>query len=226
MIDIRKYPYLAFVRFDLVNKEFNAGFNRYYDAHIQELANKPGYATSWRTCEMRGSYNDGFLEQEYMQIYTLNDPALFKSFPQNPPPPVKESEPWRRDMGNWGRVFYRTLSLFEKDPRAGRCWARLEYRIEGTDAEHAKFQAATAAHLQKLLAAMPGVHRIWQLRHAPHAGQIAADPVGNYMNLFELDAPENLFDPSLGEERMPLQAGQQNVGRHFTQLLLKAEPQN
>ena len=152
-------------------------------------------------------------------------PALFKSFPQNPPPPVKESEPWRRDMGNWGRVFYRTLALFEKDPRAGRCWARIEYRVEDTEAEHAKFQAATAAHLQNLLAALPGVHRIWQLRHAPHAGQIAGDPVGNHMNLFEIDAPENLFDPSLGAERMPLHAGQQNVGRHFTRLLQKADPQ-
>ena len=37
MIVIKTYPYLAFVRFDLVNKEFDAGFNRYYDAHIQEL---------------------------------------------------------------------------------------------------------------------------------------------------------------------------------------------
>ena len=127
---------------------------------------------------------------------------------------------------SWGRVFYRTLSLFEKDPRAGRCWARVEYRVDGTKEHQANFQAATATHLQNLLAALPGVHRIWQLQHAPHAGQIAGDPVGNYMNLFEIDAPENLFDPSLLAERMPLQAGQQNVGRHFTRLLLKADPQH
>ena len=226
MIDIKKFPYLAFVRFDLVNKEFDAPFNRYYDAHIQDLADKPGYSSSWRTREMRDSYNDGFMEQEYMQIYTLNDPALFKSFPQNPPPPVKDSEPWRRDMGNWGRVFYRTRSLLEKDGRAGGCWARIEYRVEGSEAEHTKFQAASADHLQNLLTMLPGVHRIWQLRHTPNAGQIAGDPAGHYMNLFELDAPENLFDPSLGKERLPLQAGQQDVGRHFTRLLLKAEPQN
>lgn len=226
MADINAFPYMAFVRFDLVNKEFDVGFNKYYDAHIQELADKPGYCTSWRTRELRGSYNHGVMEQEYMQIYTLNDPALFKSFPQNPPPPVKESEPWRRDMGNWGRVFYRALSHLEKDTRAGRYWARVECRVGGTEAEHAKFQAANAAHLKNILEKLPGVHRIWQMQHAPHAGQIAGDPAGNYMNLFELDAPENLFDPSLGEERMPLQAGQETVGRHFARLLLKAEPQH
>ncbi len=225
MADIKAFPYMAIVRFDLANKEFDSGFNRYYDAHIQELADKAGYSTAWRTREMRGRYNDGVMEQEYMQIYSLNDPALFKSFPQNPPPPVKESEPWRRDMGNWGRVFYRVLSLAEKDARAGSCWARIEYRISGADAVQRKFRAATAAHLKNMLEKLPGVHRIWQLQHAPHAGQIASDPAGHYMNLVELDAPENLFDPSLGEERMPLKAGQETVGRHFAQLLLKAEPQ-
>jgi hypothetical protein len=45
------------------------------------------------------------------------------------------------------------------------------------------------------------------------------------MYLYEADGPENLFDPSLGEERRPLKAGQDFAGRHFAQLLLKAEPQ-
>jgi hypothetical protein len=63
------------------------------------------------------------------------------------------------------------------------------------------------------------------LRHAPHASQIGPDPVSTYMNLYEIDAPENLFDPSLGEDRLPLNAGQAFAGRHFARLLLKAEPQ-
>ena len=54
---------------------------------------------------------------------------------------------------------------------------------------------------------------------------IGADPVGKYTNLYEIDAPENLFDPSLGEDRLPLNAGQEFAGRHFARLLLKAEPQ-
>jgi hypothetical protein len=44
------------------------------------------------------------------------------------------------------------------------------------------------------------------------------------MNLCEADAPENLFDPSLREDRLPLKAGQEFAGRHFARLLLKAEP--
>ena len=44
------------------------------------------------------------------------------------------------------------------------------------------------------------------------------------MNLYEIDAPENLYDPSLGEERLLPQAGQSFAGRHFARLLLKAEP--
>lgn len=223
MVDIKALPYLCFVRFDLMNKEFDRQFNIHFDDHIQELADKPGYSTAWRTRELRGGDNAGVMEQEYQQIYAINDPGLFKSFPQNPPPPVMESAPWRRDIGNWGRVFYRVLSMVEKDPRAGRCWARCESHFRGTEADETQFLSSNARHVQQVLA-LPGVHRAWQLQHAPHAAQIGADPAGNYMNMYELDAPENLYDPSLGEDRLPLTAGQEFAGRHFARLLLKAEP--
>jgi hypothetical protein len=224
VVDIKAYPYLCFVRFDLPNKEFDRQFNIHFDDHIQELADRPGYSTAWRTRELRGADNEGVMEQEYQQIYAINDPALFKSFPQNPPAPVMEKEPWRRDIGNWGRVFYRVLSLIEHDPRAGRCWARCESSFKRMAAEQTRFESATAQHLKHVLETLPGIHRVWQLQHAPHAAQIGPDPVGNYMNLYELDAPENLFDPSLGEDRLPLAAGQEFAGRHFARLLLKAEP--
>ncbi|MGZ8231823.1 MAG: hypothetical protein ACXWUS_19520 [Burkholderiales bacterium] len=222
-VDIKAFPYMCFVRFDLPNKEFDREFNIHFDAHIQELADRPGYSTAWRTREMRGADNEGVMEQEYQQIYAITDPALFKSFPQDPPPPVMESEPWRRDRRNWGRVFYRVLSVAEKDVRAGRCWARCESRFRGAAAEEDRFQAESAQHMKGVLE-LPGVHRAWQLKHAPHPAQIGSDPVGNYMNLYEVDAPENLFDPSLGEDRLPMQAGQDFAGRHFARLLLKAEP--
>ena len=223
MVDIKAFPYLGFVRFDLINKEFDRQFNSHFDDHIQELADKPGYATAWRTRELRGADNEGVMEQEYQQIYAIKDPALFKSFPQNPPPPLNEKEPWRRDLSNWGRVFYRVLSLVEKDNRAGRCWARCESQFIGDAAAKTQFVSASALHLKRVLE-LPGIHRAWQLQHAPHAAQIGPDPVANYLNLYEIDAPENLFDPSLNEERLPLKAGQQFAGRHFAQLLLKAEP--
>ena len=113
MVDIKAFPYLCFVRFDLVHKEFDRQFNIHFDDHIQELADRPGYSTAWRTRELRGGPfhdSEGVMEQEYQQIYAISDPGLFKSFPQDPPPPVMEKEPWRRDLGNWGRVFYRVLS--------------------------------------------------------------------------------------------------------------------
>ena len=223
MIDIQAFPYLCFVRFDLPNKEFDRQFNKHYDEHIQELADKSGYSTAWRTQELRGADNQGVMEQEYQQIYAISDPGLFKSFPQNPPPPVNEKEPWRRDLTNWGRVFYRVLSLIEKDARAGRCWARCESNCRGTAAEETQFQSKSAQHLKHVLE-LPGIHRAWQLQHAPHPEQIGPDPVGRYMNLYEVDAPENLFDPSLGEDRLPLKAGQEFAGRHFARRLLKAEP--
>ena len=231
MVDIKAFPYLGFVRFDLTNKEFDPQFNIHFDDHIQELADKPGYSTSWRTKELRGgphnnfhSDNEGVLEQEYQQIYSIREPGVFSSFPSNPPPPVMEKEPWRRDLGKWGRVFYRTLSLIEKDNRAGRCWARCEYHFKGTDAAESKFQADTAQHLKRVLE-LPGVHRIWQLQHATTPAQIGADPVAKYMNLIEIDAPENLYDPSLRQDRLPLNAGQEFAGRQCAWLLLKAEPQ-
>ena len=223
MVDIKAFPYLCFVRFDLTNKEFDRRFNIHFDDHIQELADKPGYATAWRTRELRDSDNEGVMEQEYQQVYAISDPGLFKSFPQNPPPPVMEKEPWRRDIGNWGRVFYRVLSLTEKDNRAGRCWARYESNFRGAAPDETQFQSANAQHVKQVLA-LPGIHRAWQLQHAPHTAQIGSDPMGKYMNMFEVDGPENLFDPSLGEDRLPLKAGQEFAGRHFARLLLKAEP--
>ena len=227
MVDIKAFPYLCFVRFDLTNKEFDRQFNIHFDDHIQELADRPGYSTAWRTRELRGGPfhdSEGVMEQEYQQIYAINDPGLFKSFPQDPPPPVMEKEPWRRDLGNWGRVFFRVVSLIEKDARVGRCWARCESVFRGTAAEENQFQSRNAQHLKQVLE-LPGIHRAWQLQHAPHAAQIGRDPMGKYMNLYEADAPENLFDPSLGEDRLPLKAGQEFAGRHFARLLLKAEPQ-
>lgn len=56
------------------------------------------------------------------------------------------------------------------------------------------------------------------------ADQIGSDPVGNYLQLYEADAPENVFDPSLGEDRLPLDAGPEFAGRHFARLLAKVEP--
>ena len=224
MVDIEAYPYLAFVRFDLPNKEFDREFNVHFDAHIQELADRPGYSTAWRTRELRGGDNAGLLEQEYQQIYAIEDPGLFKSFPQDPPPPVPESEPWRRDLANWGRVFYRVLDHVERDARAGRCWARYEYNVRGAEAEHARFRADNARHIRRAVETLPGIHRAWQLVHTPRAAQIGKDPAGTYMNLYELDAPECLFDSSLGKDRIELTAGQELAGRHFARLLKKAEP--
>ena len=223
MIDIETYPYLCFVRFDLPNKEFDREFNRHYDEHIQELADKPGYSTAWRTRELRGGDNEGVMEQEYQQIYAIEDPALFKSFPQNPPPPVSEKEPWRRDLCNWGRVFYRVLHLDEKDTRSGLYWARCEFNVRGAAADEREFQTKLGQHIKDVLA-LPGVHRAWQLQHAPHAAQIGPDPSGKYLALYEIDAPENIFDPSLDEDRVPLKAGQEFAGRHFARVLRKAEP--
>ncbi|MGZ5728215.1 MAG: hypothetical protein ACXWI8_13480 [Burkholderiales bacterium] len=226
MVDIKAFPYLCFVRFDLVHKEFDREFNIHFDDHIQELADRPGYSTAWRTRELRGGPfhdSEGVIEQEYQQIYAIENPGLFKSFPQDPPPPVMENEPWRRDIRNWGRVFYKVLSISEKDPRAGRCWARCEMNVHGTAAEATDFQSKSAQHLKRVLE-LPGIHRAWQPQHAPHPAQIGPDPVGQYMNLYEVDAPENLFDPSVREDRLPLKAGQKFAGRHFARLLLKAEP--
>jgi hypothetical protein len=223
MVDIQAFPYLCFVRFDLPNKEFDRQFNIHFDDHIQELADRAGYSTAWRTREWRGADNSGVMEQEYQQIYAISDPALFKSFPQEPPPPVLENEPWRRDLRNWGRVFYRVLALLEKDPRAGRCWARCEIDQPAAGGDTARFQSDVAAHLKRVLE-LPGIHRVWQLEHAPHVAQIGPNPVGRYMNLYEIDAPENLFDPSLGEDRVPFEAPHGFAGRHFARLLLKAEP--
>ena len=142
MTELKAFPYLCFVRFDLICKEFDRQFNTYFDDHIHELSERPGYGPAWRTREIRDADNAGFLEQEYQQLYTIMDPALFQSFPQDPPPPVPIEQPHRRDMSNWGRVFYHVLGFFENDPRNGRCLARMELNFKGPVAaqKRTKFQ--------------------------------------------------------------------------------------
>ena len=111
-----------------------------------------------------------------------------------------------RLLGQTGLV----ISQVEKDPRAGRCWARVECNFKG---DAAAFEAASAKFIDHTMNALPGVHRAWLMKHAPHAGQIGPDPVGQYLMMYELDAPENLFDPSLGQERLPQKDGQAAAGR-------------
>ena len=53
MVDIKVFPYLCFVGFDLVHKEFDRQLNSHFDDHIQELADRPDYSTAWRTQELR-----------------------------------------------------------------------------------------------------------------------------------------------------------------------------
>ena len=224
MVDIDTFSYMGFVRFDLKNKEFDQKFNQHFNDHIQELSNKPGYSTAWRTRELRGADNAGVMEQEYQQIYAIKDPGLFKSFPQNPPPPVLESEPWRRDIDNWGRVFYKVLSLTQHDDRNGRCWARIEMDFQEEGKALSDIQNEVLDYVKILVRTLPGVHRVWQLQHVSHSAQIGSDPMGSHMLLYELDAPENLFDPSLGEERIPHPQRHSIIGRHFSRLLAKTHP--
>ena len=53
MLNPKVFPYMCFVRFDLIVKEFDAQFNVYFDDHIRELAERVGYGPAWRTSELR-----------------------------------------------------------------------------------------------------------------------------------------------------------------------------
>jgi hypothetical protein len=219
MLNPKVFPYMCFVRFDLIVKEFDAQFNVYFDDHIRELAERVGYGPAWRTSELRGADNEGLFEQEYQQIYTINDPELFQSFPHKPQPALTEKIPFRRDMSNWGRVFYRLLGFTEKDVRPGRCLARMEVTFKGSGAKLKQFEADHEKHMRRV-AKLPGVHRAWQMKFHPHKGQILENPAGNYMTMFEIDAPENIFDPSLNADRIIWEGkyAPEFAGRHFAKL--------
>jgi len=227
MINTTRFPYWSIVKFDLICKEFEPEFMTYFDAHIIELAAREGFAQSWRTRELRRAPNDGLLEQEFCQTYQIDRPERFTgSTPSRPVAPATHKEPFRRDLVNWGRAFYRTLNSIEKDNRQGACWARFELNFQGKPADESRFVANHARHMADVLK-LPGVHRGWQLQHHTHELQIGADPVGRYMAVYEVDAPENIFDPSLGAERLPWESdrwGQQtkSVQRHFASMLLTA----
>jgi hypothetical protein len=225
MNDLDKHAVLAVVKFDLFMKEFEREFMDYFDDHIRELVLREGFVRSWRTREARRSWNLGLLEQEFCQIYQVDAASRFShSNPANGMPPATEMEPWRRDLGGWGRVFYRIASRLEKDPRQGCYWARYEFNAPPNAGE--QLHGAASAHLQKVLE-LPGVHRGWLLDHLSSPHQVAGAPAAPTMLLFEVDAPENIFDPSLGEDRIAWnsKAGSADaslVGRHFAHLLLAA----
>lgn len=218
MSDLQTNAILSVVKFDLLNKEFGAEFNAYFDDHIRELVLREGFIRAWRTREARGSFNSGLLEQEFNQIYQIDTPNRFShSNPANGMPPATEKEPWRRDLGGWGRVFFSIVAREEKDARQGRYWARYEIGGEASPA----LREAAAQHLRQLLA-LPGVHRGWLLEHLASPYQVAGDPAARTQLLLEVDAPENVVDPSLGtgEDRIAWSGPGGIVGRHFAHLLL------
>lgn len=219
MNDLQTNAILSVVKFDLINKEFGAEFNAYFDDHIRELVLREGFIRAWRTREARRSYNTGLLEQEFNQIYQIDTPNRFShSNPANGMPPATEKEPWRRDLGGWGRVFFSIVAREEKDARQGLYWARYEFDGQPGGAT----REAALAHLKKVLA-LPGVHRGWLLEHLSSAHQVAGDPAAKTQLLLEVDAPENLVDPSLaGEDRIAWSGPGGLVGRHFAHLLLSA----
>ena len=121
MDDLKQHSIWSIVKFDLIGKEFEHEFMVYFDDHIRELVLREGFVRSWRTREARRSWNTGLLEQEFCQIYQIDDAERFKgSTPQRPLAPASEKEPWRRDLSNWGRAFYRVVERREKDNRTGR----------------------------------------------------------------------------------------------------------
>jgi hypothetical protein len=225
MNDVQKYPLMSIVKFDLIVKEFEAEFNHHFDDHIIELAHKEGYCRAWRTREARRSYNFGVLEQEFCQIYQVDAPERFTSWPgSSPPKPVTVDQPHRRDMTAWGRVYYRILLRKEKDERQGLYWGRYEFDFKGKASEREGLKRAVAAYARRVLE-QPGVHRVWQLEYHPTKMQVDKDPVAKHMLVFEIDAPENIFDPSLGEDRIKWSGKAAGVaapmvGRHFSHLLL------
>lgn len=225
MNDLQRYPVWSVVKFDLIGKEFEREFNAHFDEHIQELAEREGFCRAWRTREARRSWNLGLLEQEFCQIYQIDEPTRFRtSMPNRGTAPATEKEPWRRDLSGWGRVFYRVLLREEKDDRQGRYWARYEVDFKGSAAQEGAFKRELGDYVRQV-SAQTGVHRGWLLEQLPHELQVDKDPVARHMAMFEIDAPESIFDPSLGQDRLSWPgkaAGVEAplVGRHFAHLLL------
>lgn len=227
-MDLKPFPVWSVVKFDLIGKEFEPEFMTYFDDHIRELVLRDGFVRSWRTREARRSYNTGLLEQEFCQIYQIDRADRFSgSSPKRGMAPASEKEPWRRDLSNWGRVFYQVQMRKENDGRAGRYWARYEIDFAGKKADLPAFRRSLANYVRRV-AEQAGVHRAWQLEHLPDEWQVDKDPAARHIALFEVDAPENLFDPSLNADRVawPGKAAGKPaplVARHFSHLLLTVD---
>jgi len=228
MDDLKQFSIWSVVKFDLIGKEFEPDFMTYFDDHIRELVLREGFVRAWRTREARRSYNTGLLEQEFCQIYQIDEPERFSgSNPKRPLAPATEKEPWRRDLSNWGRVFYRVQMRKDNDERAGRYWARYEFDFPGKKGKLPDFRRSLGNYISRV-AEQTGVHRAWQLEYVPHKLQVDKDPAAKHIALFEIDAPENIFDPSLNADRVawPGKAGGKTVplvARHFSHLLLTVD---
>ena len=214
--------YLVFVKIDLVCKEFERQFHEHGVDHVQEWARRKGCSHGWRTRENRDGPNDGRLEQEFWNIYHIDNPHMFKPGLALPPP--TEKNPWLRDSSNWERVFYRVLASAAKDQRPARCWARFEMTFNGTLDEEAAFKQDYAGHLTKMTE-HAGVHRAWHLEHLPHELAIGRPAAAKYMSLYEINAPENIFDTDLGLELFRFESRWSAThllpeARHFAHVIL------
>ena len=219
-----KFMYWGVVKYDLICKEFEREFNEHFEEHVKELVNRDGCSRAWRTREYRGAPNEGPLEQEFWQVYQITDPGFFRSSPAHPPRPPTEKQPFLRDRSNWGRVFYQVLSVAEKNARPGKYWARFELDFHGTPQEEASFENDYADYIASVID-LPGIHRAWQLRYQPNERQIGQPAAGKYMAVYEIDAPENIFDGGLESVMLPWESkwSEQQaapIARHFSKVLL------
>lgn len=231
MKQLADFPYLACVKFELVNKEFLPQFSEYIDAYILDAVDKAGRLRGWRTQEDRNAPNAGFLNQEFWQIYQLDDPEIFRdSMPKaGPAPKVTERFPFARDLSHWGRTYYRILAESRKEAGQGghqRYWARFEFDLNGAAEDEHDYVAEYERAVGGLLA-LGGVHEARLLRYVQADTEVGDRPDGKYMLLLEIDSPDSVFDREQDTEKPALAAvlsirNAQSRGRHFSRLLLSA----
>jgi hypothetical protein len=226
------------VKFDMDEKRIVEEYNSWYsNIHVRDLVAGEGFFHGWRTGEASELDRSGPDGQEFWAIYAIDALERFAFIHRAPTegtgqvrtpiPPVTTDDPkrlldliFRKLMTNWGRPMYEVLSAAETDDAPGTLFYREEFTF-GDGGDSPEFERHVRDTYLPAVLERPGVHRAWQLAITESDLHVGPLPEGRYMNVFEIDAADDLDGDRPDLARWTSDDGSQvtSTGAHFAHLL-------
>ena len=162
--------------------------------HVPEYTAKRGFLSGRRLSVVADHQIQGSAEHKYLAIYEVDSVEAFNNALSDGPP----WGPWHAEIDrlvcHWERTFYRVLSLYEVDDRAGDYFAivKLDFAESAASREIEFNEWYTNKHVPELCA-FPGFHRAWRLS-VEEDGNDLGPRRQHYWAVYEVDTPGHFVE--------------------------------